>query len=111
MDIPKVDRVMLARPLRHYGVSLAPGEHGVVALALLGGIVYATLQDGTCEVVRDWTSLTRGAQPATASMPAPRNPIEACDQDLDDAAERRLDRLAQYAAPAAARPAKGPRGR
>lgn len=64
MDIPKVDRVMLARPLRDYGVSLEPGRHGVVALALIGGIVYATLDDGTCEVVRDWTSLTRGAQPA-----------------------------------------------
>lgn len=74
MDIPKVDRVMLARPLRHYGVSLAPGEHGVVALALIGGMVYATLEDGTCEVVRDWTSLTRGAQPAAPPPPPPPPP-------------------------------------
>lgn len=71
MDILKVDRVMLARPLRHYGVSLAPGEHGVVSLALIGGMVYATLEDGTCEVVRDWTSLTRGAQPPAPPAPPP----------------------------------------
>lgn len=73
MDIPEVERVMLARPLRHYGVSLAPGEHGVVSLALIGGIVYATLEDGTCEVVRDWVSLTR-ARPPQRTAPLSTRP-------------------------------------
>lgn len=74
MDIANVDSVMLARPLRHYGISLAPGEHGVVALALIGGMVYATLEDGTCEIVRDWISLKHGSRPPAPPPPAPPPP-------------------------------------
>ncbi len=56
--VNNIKRVMLRVPMRDCGMTLAPGEHGVVSLAMLDGLVYAVREDGSCDVVRDWVAIS-----------------------------------------------------
>lgn len=56
--------------MRDCGMTLAPGEHGVVSIALLDGLVYAVREDGTCDVVRDWVAISTDG--TVAVTPAPQ---------------------------------------